>query len=120
MEDHVAEHLKGLYGLDPSVPHPALQFPRLPPGLPHPVFRVHQNATKENMARNAESIAKKLQGFEKMYQEHAAGLFTAGSRAMPPGHPLYALQNPVEALKAENEKLLKENADLRRKLESKD
>ena len=30
-------HLQDLYGLNPNIPHMAFQFPRLPPGLTHPL-----------------------------------------------------------------------------------
>jgi hypothetical protein len=39
------------------------------------------------------------------------------SAIIPPGHPLYNRQNSAETLKAENDKLLKENLNLKKKLE---
>ena len=41
------------------------------------------------------------------------------SAIIPPGHPLYTRQNSVETLQAENDKLLKENLELKKKLETK-
>ena len=72
---------------------------------------------KEQFLRNADSIAQKLQGFQQMYQQHAAGLLTMNSTVIPPGHPAYTRQNSVETLQTENDKLVKENRELRKKLE---
>ncbi|WP_428324193.1 hypothetical protein [Nitrosopumilus sp.] len=116
MEEHVQKHLQDLYGLNPNTPHMALQFPRLPPGLTHPMFGIHQNPVKEQFSKNAETLNQKLQGFQHMYQQYASGLLT-GNQIVPPGHPLYTRQNSVQTLKAENDKLLKENTELKKKLE---
>ena len=64
-----------------------------------------------------EAFKQKLQGFQHMYQQYAAGLLTMNSAIIPPGHPLYTRQNSVETLQAENDKLLKENLELKKKLE---
>jgi hypothetical protein len=41
------------------------------------------------------------------------------SGLIPPGHPLFSRQNSVSTLKAENDKLLKENLELKKKLDEK-
>ncbi len=117
MDNLVTEHLRDLYGLNPNIPHVAFQFPRLPSGLFNPMFKNHENPMKEQFLRNADSIAQKLQGFQQMYQQHAAGLLTMNSTVIPPGHPAYTRQNSVETLQTENDKLVKENRELRKKLE---
>jgi len=38
---------------------------------------------------------------------------------VPPGHPLYTKKNSIEVLRTENDKLLKENLELKKKLEKK-
>lgn len=116
MDDYILGHLKSLYGMNPDIPHMAFQFPRLPPGLPHPVFKIHDSA-RVNMPRGAEGISDRLQEFQLSYQKHASGLLNMNSRATLPGHPLYTSQESITSLKAENNKLLKENADLRKRLE---
>jgi hypothetical protein len=59
-----------------------------------------------------------LQGFQQSYQRYASGLLTMNSNGIiPPGHPLFNRQNSVNTLKAENDKLLKENLELKKKLE---
>lgn len=117
MDDYVAEHLKTLYGLSPDVPHMAFQFPRLPPSIFNPMFKVYQDPANERFTRDAKATSKKLQAFQQMYQKHASGLFVMNSRIIPPNHPMYADRDSVDALKAENDKLLKENKELRKKLE---
>ena len=117
MDDMAIKQLQDLYGMNPNIPHMALQFPRLPPGLSHPMFKIYENPMKEQFSKQASTINQKLQGFQHMYQQYAAGLLTMNSAIIPPGHPLYTRQNSVETLQAENDKLLKENLELKKKLE---
>ena len=120
MDDLPIKQLKDIYGLNPNIPHLALQFPRLPPGLSNPMFKIFENPMKEKFAEENASINKKLQGFQQSYQRYAAGLLTMNSGGIvPPGHPLFSIQNSVSTLKAENDKLLKENLELKKKLDVK-
>lgn len=111
------KHLQDLYGLNPNIPHRALQFPRVPPGLTHPLFKIYENPMKEQFSQEVASINPKLQGFQHMYQQYANGLLSMNSAIIPPGHPLYSRQNSVETLKTENDKLIKENLELKKKLD---
>jgi len=111
------KHLQDLYGLNPNIPHLAFQFPRLPPGLTHPMFKIHENPMKEQFLQEASAINQKLQGFQHMYQQYASGLLSMNSTIIPPGHPLYNRQNSVETLQSKNDKLAKENLNLKKKLE---
>ncbi len=121
MEDLSINHLKDIYGLNPNIPHLALQFPRLPPGLFNPIFKIFENPMKEKIAEENIIINKKLQGFQSAYQRHASGLMTMNSSGIiPPGHPLFSLQNSVNVLKTENDKLFKENLELKKKLDEKE
>lgn len=120
MEDLPIKHLKDIYGLNPNIPHLALQFPRLPPGLFNPMFKIFENPLKEKFAEDNATINKKLQGFQQSYHRYASGLLTMNSGGIvPPGHPLFSRQNSISALKAENDKLLKENLELKKKMEDK-
>ena len=120
MEDLPIKQLKDIYGLNPNIPHLALQFPRLPPGLSNPLFKIFENPMKEKFAEENASINKKLQGFQQSYQRYASGLLTMNSGwVVPPGHPLFSRQNSVSTLKTENDKLLKENLELKKKLDDK-
>jgi len=113
------KHLQDLYGLNPNIPHLALQFPRLPPGLTHPMFKIHENPMNKQFLEQASTINQKLQGFQHMYQQYASGLLTMNSTIIPPGHPLYSRQNSAKTLQTENNKLLKENQELKKQLEKK-
>ena len=107
MEDLPIKQLKDIYGLNPNIPHLALQFPRLPPGLTNPLFKIFENPMKEKFAEDNALINKKLQGFQQSYQKYASGLLTMSSGGIiPPGHPLFNQQNSVSTLKAQNDKLL--------------
>ncbi len=117
MDNFVIKHLQDLYGLNPSIPHLALQFPRLPPGLTHPMFKIYENPMKDQFSDEVSTISQKLQGFQHMYQQYASGLLSMNSAIIPPGHPLYNRQNSVETLQATNDKLLKENLELKKKVE---
>jgi len=117
MDNLVANHLRDLYGLNPNIPNLAFQFPRLPPGISNPMLKTHKNPMKEQFLKNAETINQKLQGFQHMYQQYAAGLLTMNSTVIPPGHPAYTRKNSIESLQTENDKLVKENLELKKKLE---
>ena len=117
MENSMIKHLQDMYGLNSDMPHLALQFPRLPPGLSHPMFKIYENPMKEQFSEQASTINQKLKGFQQMYQQYAAGLLSMNSSIIPPGHPLYSRQNSIEILQTENDKLLKENLELKKKLE---
>ena len=58
MEDLPIKHLKDIYGLNPNIPHIALQFPRLPPGLSNHMFKIFENPMKEKFAEENASINK--------------------------------------------------------------
>ena len=117
MDNLAIKHLQDLYGLNPNIPHLAFQFPRLPPGLTNPMFKIFENPMKEQFLEQTDTINQKLQGFQHMYQQHASGLLTMNSTIIPPGHPLYSRQNSAKTLQTENDKLLKENIELKKKLE---
>lgn len=110
-------HLQDIHGLDPNIPHMALQFPRLPPGLTHPMFKIYENPMKEQFSQEVASINQKLQGFQQMYQQYADGLLSMNSVIIPPGHPLYSRENSIETLQIKNDKLIKENLELKKKLD---
>lgn len=117
MDDFAVKHLQNLYGLNPNIPHMAFQFPRLPPGLTNPMFKIHESPMKEQFLQNAATINQKLQGFQHMYQQYASGLLSMNSNVIPPGHPLYTRQNSIEMLQNQNDKLLQENLELKKKLQ---
>jgi hypothetical protein len=118
MEEFVINQLRELFGLNPNIPHRAFQFPRLPPGLSHPMFKIHEIPTKKKFSQETGLINRKLEHFQKLYQQYASGLMRMNSSTIiPPGHPLFSEGNSIESLKAENDKLLKQNLELKKKLE---
>jgi len=117
VDNFAIKHLQDLYGLNPNIPHMAFQFPRLPPGLTNPMFKIHENPMKEQFLQNASTINQKLQGFQHMYQQYASGLISMNSNVIPPGHPLYTRQNSIEMLQNQNDKLLQENLELKKRLQ---
>jgi len=117
VDNLVIKHLQDLYGLNPNIPHLAFQFPRLPPGLPNAMFKINENPMRKQFLQDAETINQKLQGFQHMYQQYASGLLSMNSKVIPPGHPLYTRQNSVKTLQTANDKLLKENLELKKKLQ---
>ena len=79
MDNSAIKHLQDLYGLNPNIPHLALQFPRLPPGLTHPMFKIYEIPMKEQFSQEIATINQKLQGFQHMYQQYASGLISMNS-----------------------------------------
>ncbi len=121
MDDQVFQQLKDLYDLNHNIPHRAFQFPRLPPGINPPMFKIFENPMKDKFVKNASNLNKKLDGFQKLYQQHVSGLMTMSSSGIiPPGHPLYSEKNTIKILKAENDKLAKQNIELKKKLTQKE
>ena len=72
---------------------------------------------KEKFSQEADTINQKLQGFQHLYQQYASGLLSMNSTIIPPGHPLYTRQNSIKTLQVENNKLLKDNLELKKKLD---
>ena len=61
--------------------------------------------------------AYEVDGFRRMFIQQATGLLSTGALPIPPGHPLYDKGATITALESERDRLLKENADLKRRLE---
>nr|AIF11989.1 hypothetical protein [uncultured marine thaumarchaeote KM3_54_B03] len=75
---------------------------------------------KEKIAGDSNSLTPTLENFARMYQQMAAGLLSMSlDKLIPPGHPLYSKENSITLLKEEKEKILKENLELKKKLENK-
>ena len=84
--------------------------------------KVRQKYSKKGFYHMDDMAIKQLRnlygGFQKLYQQHASGLMKMNSSAIiPPGHPLFSEKNSIESLKAENDKLLKQNLELKKKIE---
>jgi len=69
--------------------------------------------------RNA-SIMPNLEDFNQMFRQYADGLLHANESVFPPGHPLFNREKSFSLLKEANDKLLKENLELKKQLEKSD
>ena len=93
---------------------------RYPPGVNIPKGLVNTPKLKEKISADTVSLTPTLENFAQMYQQIAAGLLNMSiDKLIPPGHPLYTKENSITILKEEKEKILKENLELKKKLENK-
>ena len=121
MDDIVMNQLKNLYEINYDIPHRVFQFPRIPPGINPPMFKTFENPVKDKFVQNSSNLSKKLDGFQRLYQQHVSGLMSMNSSGIiPPDHPLYSEKNTVKILKTENDQLVKQNLELKKKLEQKE
>ncbi len=106
-----------LSGIHPEFGIPTSIFPRFPPGISPPALgAINQKRLKEKFFKDNASIITKLHDYNQMYQKLASGLFELAYPALPPGHPLYSRLESTVSLKSENDKLRKENIDLKKQL----
>ena len=106
-----------LSGIHPEFGIPMSIFPRYPPGISLPFHgAINQKRLKEKFFNDNASINTKLHDFNQMYQKFASGLFELAYPALPPGHPLYSRRESTVSLQSENNKLRKENIDLKKQL----
>jgi hypothetical protein len=93
---------------------------RYPPGANLPSGLVNTSKLKRQLSADNAALSPKLQDFTEMYHKMAAGLLDMSSNTLiPPGHPIHSRENSVTILKEENKKILKENIELKKKLEEK-
>jgi len=93
---------------------------RYPPSANVPIGLVNTPKLKERLSSDNAALTPTLENFTQMYQQMAAGLLNMSlDRLIPPGHPLYSKENSIRLLKDEKEKILKENLELKKKLENK-
>ena len=106
-----------LSGIHPEFGISTSIFPRFPPGISPPTMgAINQKRLKEKFFTDNASINTKLHDFNQMYQKFASGLFEMAYPALPPGHPLYSRLESTVSLQSENDKLRKENIDLKKQL----
>ena len=93
---------------------------RYPPNASIPKGLVNTPKLKEKLSTDNAALTPKLEDFSRMYQQMAAGLLDISlDKLIPPGHPLYEKENSITILKEEKEKILKENLELKKKIENK-
>ena len=107
-------------GIDMMIPEIMSNSIRYPPGSNPPNALVSGNKLRENLDMSNASINPKLQDFALMYRKMSSGLLDMSAGGIiPPGHPLFNREGSISTLKEENDKLLKENLELKKKLEQK-
>ena len=72
---------------------------------------------RERFNKKNASIMPNLEDFNQMFRQHAEGLLRTNDSVFPPGHPLYNREKSFSLLKEANDKLLKENLELKKQLE---
>lgn len=113
-----AQRIMELYGVLPSMVHGASPFIRFPPGLSFTTSGlIKPNHLHEKLLNDTSSINMKLNDFQQVYKKFASGLIGANTSLIPPGHPLFSRLNSSAILQTENEKLRKENLELKQRLE---
>jgi len=109
-----------VYGLPADFSTLAPDSIRYPPGVSIPKGLVNTPKLKEKMSADGAALTPKLENFAQMYQQMAAGLLNMSlNKLIPPGHPMYSKENSITLLKEEKQKILKENLELKKKLEDK-
>ena len=94
-------------------------FMRFPPNSNPPKGLVNPRILKNNFLNNGASILPKLQDFNQMFREHADNILNMNESVFPPGHPLFNREKSISILKETNDKLTKENLELKKQLQSK-
>ena len=94
---------------------------RYPPGSNIPKGLINTSKLKEKLSSDNAVLGPKLENFTEMYRQMAASLLNMSvDKLIPPGHPLYSKNHSLTLLKEENEKILKENIELKKKLKNQD
>ena len=90
---------------------------RYPPKSNSPTGFLGINELRERFNKINASIMPNLEDFNQMFRQHAEGLLRVNESVFPPGHPLYNREKSFSLLKEANDKLLKENLELKKQLE---
>ena len=90
---------------------------RYPPTSRPPTGVTGINEIHEKFNRRNASLMPNLEDFNQMFRQYADGLLNGAESIFPPGHPLYNKEKSFSLLKEANDKLLKENLELKKQLE---
>jgi|TARA_B100001750_G_scaffold237712_1_gene243229 hypothetical protein len=94
-------------------------FIRYPPNSNPPKKLANSEIIKEKFVKQGASMLPKLEDFNQMFKHYADSILGMNKSVFPPGHPLYNRESSISSLKESNDKLLKENLELKKKLEEK-
>ena len=93
---------------------------RYPPSGNVPKGLINTPGLNVKLSTDSASLNPKLDDFLQMYQQMVTGLIDMSvDRLIPPGHPMHSKENSITLLKDENKKILKENLELKKRLENK-
>lgn len=107
-----------MYGMMTASTPDAAGFIRYPPSLSLTMYGLLKpNQLREKIKNENSAVNAKLNDFQQMFQQHATGLIGMDTSLIPPGHPLFSRLHSTTTLKAENDKLRKENLELKKQLE---
>ena len=90
---------------------------RYPPKSNPPTGFSGINEIREKFNKRNASLMPNLEDFNQMFRQHADGLLRTNESVFPPGHPLYNREKSFTLMKEANDKLLKENLELKKQLE---
>ena len=90
---------------------------RYPPKSTPPTGFAGIGEIRERFNKRNASIMPNLEDFNQMFRQYADGLLRTNESIFPPGHPLYNREKSFSLLKEANDKLLKENLELKKQLE---
>ncbi len=90
---------------------------RYPPKSNPPTGFSGINEIREKFNKRNASMMPNLEDFNQMFRQYADGLLRANESVFPPGHPLYNREKSFSLMKEANDKLLKENLELKKQLE---
>ena len=120
MNDIMKKSVFGIYDNITDFSFLAPDTLRYPPNANLPSGLVNTSKLKQKLSADNAALNLKLQDFTEMYHQMAAGLLNMSANTLiPPGHPIHSRKNSVTMLKEENKKILKENIELKKKLEEK-
>ena len=120
MNNHISKRFFEMYNFPTDFSTLVPDSIRYPPGVSIPKGLVNTPKLKEKISIDNAALTPTLENFAQMYQQMAAGLLNMSlNKLIPPGHPLYSKENSITLLKEEKEKILKENLELKKKLENK-
>ena len=92
---------------------------RYPPNSSPPLGINHVQKIKGQFSAKGAAMLPKLQDFNQMFRDKANSLIKMNTSVLPPGHPLFSRENSLLTLKEENDKLLKENLELKKQIDTK-
>ncbi|RMW40717.1 MAG: hypothetical protein EA442_01485 [Candidatus Nitrosopelagicus sp.] len=90
---------------------------RYPPNSSPPTVFSGIIEIRERFNKRNASLMPNLEDFNQMFRQYADGLLNANESVFPPGHPLYNREKSFTLMKEANDKLLKENLELKKQLE---